>query len=48
MKKMIIATVLVLGLATMQSCKKEGNSTPTAAVVEHNTASTKKDLGTAD
>jgi hypothetical protein len=48
MKKIIIATVLLISAGLLPSCKKQANVSPTASSFEHSTVSTKKDLGTAD
>lgn len=47
MKKTVIAAALFLVTGILASCKKEATTKPTATI-EHNTVSTKKDIGTAD
>ena len=47
MKKIIIATALVLASGILPSCTKQADVKPTATV-EQNTLSNKKDVGTAD
>jgi hypothetical protein len=47
MKKIIIATALILASGILPSCTKQAAS-PSTATLEHSTVSSKKDLGTAD
>ena len=48
MKKLIIASILLVSAGLLPSCHNAANTNTATATLEHSTVSTMKDLGTAD